>query len=267
MNIYTQINEIIEAGGKGVLITVTDASSGSPAKTGFKLLLTQTGLLFGTVGGGNLERLAVEEAKKVLQSGVSKSLQYDLQAIGMKCGGGVSLFIDYFSAKTPFVLFGGGHVGQALAPVLELLGYSVTVFDNRPEIIELHGRVENRKALLGDYNDISPVKAELEQGRNCFIASQGHTYDQTVLKQVLALGFDFNYLAMIGSSSKVRSTIERMEKEGLSIPESFYSPAGLTLGGDTAAEIAVSIGAEILAVKYKKDVPHMREKLKEAVKK
>lgn len=254
---------MINSGGRGVLISVTNASSGSPARTGFKLLLTEEGGLFGTVGGGNLEQRAINEAKEALRKGHSRAVKYDLAEIGMKCGGEVSLFMDYISAKTPFVLFGGGHVAQSLAPILEILDYEVTVFDNRPEIIEKHAKIEGRKAFLGDYKDISPMAEVLKQGKACFIASHGHLFDQMVLKQVLALGIDFFYLGLIGSRNKVKETIKAVEAEGLSIPGSFYSPVGIALGGDTASEIAVAVSAEILAVKYNKPVPHMRERLKE----
>lgn len=259
MKIYPIINNLLNSGGRGVVITVTQATSGSPAKTGFKLLLTDKGELSGTVGGGNIEQLAVEEARKILISGVSQSLDYDLSKIGMKCGGKVSLFFEYLSSRQPFVLFGGGHVAQALAPILESLGYAVTVFDNRKDIITKHETVPGRDSFLGDYNDISPMRDNLSRGKCCFIASHGHLFDQVILKQAVALDIEYAYLGMIGSRRKIAETRKAIEAEGLRIPEPFFAPVGLPIGGDTAEEIAVSIAAQVLAVKYGKTDLYARE--------
>jgi xanthine dehydrogenase accessory factor len=258
MDILKKATELQTAGIDSCLVTVTEAGGGTPARVGFKMLVSETGELFGTVGGGALENQAIEEAKELISRGRSRMLQFDLAELNMTCGGRVSLFCEYLAGSRGFVLFGGGHVGRALTPMLEALGFSVTVFDNREEVAGLL-RAENRTVMIGDYNDISEVADRVRADRFCFIATHGHEHDYQVLKQLLTLGVEYRYLGLIGSKNKVRTTLKQAREEGLKIPERLYAPVGLDLGGDTAAEIAVAIAAEVGAVQYgRPGAAHMR---------
>jgi xanthine dehydrogenase accessory factor len=257
MNIFEKTTELQAAGVSSCLVTVTEASGGTPARAGFKMLVTESGELFGTVGGGALENRAIEEAKQLLARGESLFLQLDLAKLGMTCGGRVSLFCEYLPAARGFVLFGGGHVGRALTPMLEALGFRVTVFDNREEVAELL-RAQSRTVVIEDYQDISAVAGRVRADRCCFIATHGHEHDYRVLKQLLELDVEYRYIGLIGSKNKVLTTLKKARREGLKIPAQLYAPVGLDLGGDTAAEIAVAVAAEVVAVQYGRTAAHMR---------
>ena len=82
-----------------------------------------------------------------------------------------------------------------------------------------------------------------------------------MLKQVLEARPEYRYLGLIGSRSKIRSTVKRLEADGLKRPPFLYAPVGLAIGGSTPAEIAISIAAEVLAVRYGAAAPHMRDRL------
>lgn len=262
MDMFRRISETIASGRSAVVVTITDTAGGSPGKRGFKLLVTAEGPEAGTVGGGAIENLAIEEAKECLRKGVSKSMSVDLSGIDMECGGKTNLFFEYLPGQKSFVLFGGGHVGRALAGVLRTLDYQVHVFDNRPEAVEQLSGLEGVHPVLGDYTDIAPVREILTASEYCFIATHGHEFDTTVLRQVIETGKDFRYVGLIGSARKVKVALKRLEEKGVAIPGFVYSPVGLDIGGDSAAEIALSIAAEVLAVSYGKEAPHMRERLK-----
>lgn len=262
MDIFRKISETIESGQSAVVVTITATGGGSPGKTGFKLLVTDDGPVAGTVGGGAIENLAIEEAKECLRKGVSKTMSVDLSKIDMECGGRTDLFFEYLAGRKGFILFGGGHVGRALTAVLRLLDFEVHVYDNRPEAVEHLSDTEGVHPVLGDYSDISPMKKALTGADYCFIATHGHEFDQAVLQQVLETGKNFRYVGLIGSARKVKVALKNIEKAGVPIPEFVYSPVGLDLGGDTAAEIAVSIAAEVIAVTCGAKAYHMRERLK-----
>lgn len=257
MNIFAKATELQAAGVNACLLTVTEASGGTPARVGFKMLVTEAGGLFGTVGGGALENRAIEEARQLLARGESLYLQLDLSKLGMTCGGRVGLFCEYLPSARGFVLFGGGHVGRALAPMLEALGFRVTVYDNREDVAGPL-RAENRSVVIGGYDDISAVAERVRADRHCFIATHGHAHDYQVLKQLLTLDTEYRYIGLIGSKNKVRSTLEKARREGLKIPEQLFAPVGLDLGGDTAAEIAVAIAAEVVALEHSRPAAHMR---------
>ncbi|MQY77539.1 MAG: hypothetical protein GH155_07940, partial [Spirochaeta sp.] len=234
------------------------ASPGTPGKEGFKLILTGEGELSGTVGGGALEKRAINEAKEVMRERKNRLLEFDLEDEGMLCGGRVTLTLEFLEAGRGFVIFGGGHIGRALGPILESLAFRVTVFDNRPEVKEMLGEGPRREIIIGDYRDISTVLEKTIRDGFCFVATHGHNYDYDVVKQLLSTEQSFFYLGMIGSKKKVGTLFQRLQSEGIVLPDYLYAPVGLDLGGDTAAEIAVSIAAEVITIIRGKSGTHLR---------
>jgi xanthine dehydrogenase accessory factor len=258
MQILRRCLELLDAGRSAVLVTVVQASRSTPGKEGFKLLLADDGSQSGTVGGGAVEHRALEEARQVMESGGTRLATYDLGALGMECGGQVTLLFEHFQGGRGFFLFGGGHVNRALAPLLESLGFRVTVFDSRPEIRAQWSEQPERRLLVGDYAALQPLLEQMREGDYSFIATHGHEHDYTVLSQLLRAARPLAYIGLIGSRSKVRATMQKLAAEGLSVPEQLYAPVGLRIGGDTPAEIAVSIAAEVVAVRNGVTANHMR---------
>ena len=261
MDILRKTLELLDSGESLVLITVISAGAGTPGKPGFKMIVAQSGALHGTVGGGALEARVIEDARMALQRQEGGLKEYDLNALGMKCGGRASLLFEVLHALTSFVLFGGGHIGRALTPILESLGFRVTVYDPRPEVQQLLPPGEKRAVMQGDYGNLTPLRSALEICEFCFIATHGHEHDYVVLKQLLEIKPSYRYIGLIGSRSKVRATLKRLEADGYRRPTFLYAPVGLAIGGSTPAEIAVSVAAEVLAVRYDASAPHMRDRL------
>ena len=261
MDIFKKIAELSEGEGPFILATITKVSGSSPAKVGFRLAVSAPGQFYGTIGGGTLEKLVIDEAIEILEGRSTLTSaeirEFDLKDLSMECGGRVELMLEQFGGRKSFTIFGGGHLGRALAPILELLGYEVIVYDNRSEVLPLI-ESEGRRVITSSYEDISSVSKLLSISDGCFIATHGHEWDETVLRQVLMTAPGLDYIGMIGSKVKVKTLLKTLQAEGLKLPESLYSPVGLKIGGDTAAEIAVSIAAEIIAVKNVKEAPHMR---------
>jgi xanthine dehydrogenase accessory factor len=261
MDILKKCSNLIEQGANIVLVTVVTASRGTPGKEGFKMILSDRGELFGTVGGGAIEHRAVEDGKEVLGAGKNRLEDYDLEKLGMKCGGKVTLMYEYMQGRRGFMLFGGGHIGRALTPILESIGFRVTVFDSREEVRERLGEREGRAIMIGKYEDIGGAVQTLQNCEFCFIATHGHLHDFHVLQQVLQLKQRYRYVGLIGSRSKVRNTLEKLKEAGLKAPDYLYAPVGLKIGGDTPAEIAIGVAAEVVAVLHAAEVPHMRSNM------
>jgi xanthine dehydrogenase accessory factor len=261
MEILRKAVELMEAGEKLILVTIIEAGAGTPGKPGFKMIVRESGGLHGTVGGGALEARAIDDARRMFESREGGLKSYDLGTLGMKCGGKASLLFELLEGCQRFVLFGGGHVGRALAPILQSLGFRVTVYDPRAEVRQLLSESPLCTLVQGEYDDIAPVRSLLEACEFCFIATHGHEHDYQVLKQVLSARPAYRYVGLIGSRSKVRSTLKRLAADGLQRPPFLYAPVGLPLGGGTPAEIAVSIAAEVLVVRHGGTLPHMRDSL------
>jgi xanthine dehydrogenase accessory factor len=248
--------ELLDAGRDLVLVTVMAAGAGTPGKEGFKMVVADDGSTFGTVGGGALEHRALQDARQALSGRHNQLSTYELAGLGMACGGEVTLAYEYLQGARAFVLFGGGHVGRALAPVLESLGFRVTVYDSRPEVAP--EAAPGREVVIGSYDDISAVLPRLEAAEFCFIATHGHLHDYQVLRQVLGAPGRRRYIGLIGSRAKVRTTRERLARDGIAAPDCLYAPVGLALGAQTPAEIAVAVAAEVVALLRGVAVPNMR---------
>ncbi len=259
MDIFRKCIDWQEQGKDYVLVTITETEGSGPGRKGFKLLVSEGGELDGTVGGGALEYNTVETAKEILSGRKQSEYHtFDLAEIGMSCGGRTGLFFEYRPSKKRFVLFGGGHIGRAITPILESLGYHVMIFDSRENVKEFANPDTGRQVIINSYDDISPVKDRVLSAGRCLIFTHGHDGDFDVLKQLLRLSGDFTYIGMIGSKRKVKAVFDRLKKENIGIPDYVYAPVGLGIGGNTPAEIAVAIAAEIIAVHKSVEIPGMR---------
>ena len=259
MSIYRRCAELLEAGKRIVIVTVLEASGSSPAKAGFKMLVSDAGDSWGTVGGGKLEHHAVGVARELLASGGMREERLELSALGMVCGGEVRLLFEQVAAGSSFFLFGGGHVCRALAPLIVSLGYRVTVYDSRPEAREWLAGTAGVAVVVGPYEDISGLAEEIRRARYCFIATHGHEHDWSVLRQLVTMSAGFDYVGLIGSKGKARATLERLRAAGLGRPDFLYTPVGIRIGGDTPQEIALSVAAEVVAVSRGEKVEHLRD--------
>ena len=142
-------------------------------------------------------------------------------------------------------IFGGGHVGAALAPVLHYVGFRVAVFDNRPDFATPEHYSGADEVIFGEYQDFSPW-ITLQPEDYVAIMTPGHQADREVLLQ--ALRSPATYIGCIGSRSKIAGTRAWLAEHG--IPDEawgrVHAPIGIPLGGRTPEEIAVSIAAEMI---------------------
>lgn len=255
--ILSRIEKLTTSGQAGVLVTVVENAGAAPGKVSFKMLVMPDGKTHGTVGGGSLEAAVIRDAIQVFHSQKSGLKQYDLDVLGMSCGGSTTLFFDYFPAARNLLIFGGGHCGQALYKMAPQIGFRVRVFDNRPEL-----RPQFADADL-TMCDLAKIPAETFPETNCYAAimTYNHQFDYTVLRQLLTCEKSFEYIGLIGSAHKVGEIRKQLASENIVIPEQFYSPIGLNIGAQTPAEIAVAILGEIVGVINKTETDSLRKKV------
>ena len=140
-------------------------------------------------------------------------------------------------------LFGGGHVGQALVPVLASVEFRVTVYDNREELANGNFFPQAEEVIYGNYKQISVTLTENDY---VVIMTPGHQGDFDVLKQVLR--HKLRYVGCIGSRHKIARAQELLRQAGISeeVIASVHAPIGLPILAQTPAEIAISIAAEMI---------------------
>lgn len=240
------LSDALDRGLEVVLVTLVETRGSVPREAGAKMLVFPDGTIHGTVGGGALEKRALEEARDLRAHGGTRLLRLNLKEdVGMACGGAAVLFFEVLRRAGRLVLFGGGHIGRALHTLAPLLGLRPVVVDERPAFC-------NASRFPG--TEIHPVPPEeavqaLGLGRDDYlvIATHGHARDLESLRAVVHL--PVAYIGMIGSRKKVAETFTLLREEG--VPEEalarVHAPMGLNLGGRTPGEIAVAVAAEIIA--------------------
>ena len=242
-------SELADAATPFVVVTLIEATGSTPADTGAKMLVTAAGLEIGTVGGGRVEAKAIDEAQSLLlEKGGCKLADWSLKAdVGMTCGGRVKLFFEPVGvANWPIVVFGAGHVTQALAAILVRLPCQLTCIDPRADWL---AKLPKGVRII----ETTDPPAEVDRlPDNAFVLcmTQGHKSDLPVLVRLFQNNRTFPYVGVIGS--KAKAAVLRKELVAAGVPPEravFFCPVGLPIGTSHPAEIAVSIAAQLLEVR------------------
>ncbi|MDX9745735.1 MAG: XdhC/CoxI family protein [Syntrophales bacterium] len=257
-DIYEEILKVKNRGECAALATVISVDGSTPREQGAKMLIRQDGTIEGTIGGGLMEKMAREEAEKVIENGIPKMVHFDLtgrEKDAMICGGVATVFIEAIVPKASVYIMGAGHIGYHLARMAKMVDFRVVVCDNRPEYANRERFPEVDDLHTDDYEQIFP-KLPVSASSYIVIVTHGHAHDQMALEW--ALETQARYIGMIGSRKKTRQVLDNLIEKGVSaedIEKRVHSPIGLNINAETPAEIAVSIIAEMIQVSYSDGPP------------
>ncbi|HPZ08613.1 MAG TPA: XdhC/CoxI family protein [Candidatus Eremiobacteraeota bacterium] len=266
-NIYRELVGILNRKETAILITVIKTEGSVPNKVGAKMLLWPDGKTFGTVGGGTQEAVALKEAEKIFQSREPGLLTLDLipgkpASVGSICGGNLTLYLEPINMTQKLVIFGCGHVGLEVYKFAKMLDFEVTIIDDREDFANTERFPLADRIICKDF--IEGVKdIKFDSDTFVLIVTKGHAHDYVVLKSILALEDEPAYIGMIGSRKKVKTLFDQLRAEGIPHEKlsNIYSPVGLDIGGDSPAEIAISILSEIIKVKYERSGRSLRDEV------
>lgn len=274
VDIYQKLSEFKTQGLDSVIVTVTEKEGMAPSDVGKKMIVSESGVAFGTIGGGSIEYFAREKCKEIFKTRTSFTEKYlltdkdiipqkDVVKLEMACGGNVTLFYEFIGPKNYVYIFGGGHCGNALTKLLSQLGFHVTVVDDRASVLEELDNSANLKFNSGfaEFFD----KYSVKENAYFVVSTPSHLHDFEVLDKIFEKGIKPAYFGMLCSKKKIGDYLDRLYtrySKDIDL-QNFYSPIGLDTGGDSPEEVAVSIAGEILAHYYKKDEinSHMRNKI------
>jgi xanthine dehydrogenase accessory factor len=223
-----------------------------PSYESSRMLVREDGSIAGTIGGGCVEAEVWAAAKEVMRAERPRKLVFNLNNepeydTGLICGGTLEIFVEPILPPPRLFLFGGGHVSLALARVAQPAGFEIGVVDDRESFANFERFPMASKVFTSYEEGFERIRPD--DSTFLVIVTRGHRDDMRVLKW--AVGTQARYIGMIGSRRKVLSIYKALEGEG--IPAERFSrvhaPVGLEIGARTPEEIAVSIAAELIAIR------------------
>jgi xanthine/CO dehydrogenase XdhC/CoxF family maturation factor/cation diffusion facilitator CzcD-associated flavoprotein CzcO len=249
--------QVLASGQRGALATVVRTSGSTPQQPGARLLRMPDGTLIGTVGGGAIEQVVVLELEAAMRTGQSQLLVRDLgHDLGMCCGGRMEVFVEPIEATPRLLLFGAGHIAKPTAALARSAGFSVHVVDEREE---LNTPERFPSCELTQRDPAGLLKRMALHDRDYVLIV---THDHQLDEELLALALQQQsaaYIGLVGSRRKVFRLVQRISaRHGKQDLRRVFAPVGLDLGAQTPEEIAVSIVAELIALRHAKQVPHLR---------
>ncbi len=237
-----------EAGETVALATVVGVEGSAPRHGGARMVVWPDGRIVGTIGGGTLEHRAVQQAISAMQAGKPRRFTVNLtRDLGMCCGGAMDVYIEPQKPVDHLYLFGAGHVGHAAARQATMLGFRVTVVDEREEWNSAE-RFPEAERVIADPRAYARGLDGAAQ-RWVFVTTHEHALDQDLVE--ILLPRDWAWIGLIGSKTKVKRFFLRLRAAGMD-PARFallHSPVGIDIGAETPAEIAVSVAAEWVKVR------------------
>lgn len=245
----------------GVLVTVAQVRGHSPRHAGAKMVVG-TDEVTGTIGGGNLEAVAIDAARQLLRTGgtapelveVSLSDKAPLQFGVQCCGGEVTVLLDPIVVPGAVAIFGMGHVGLELARILSRHDLDLTLVDSRAEQL-----ADERLAVLSDavaevhvrHEPLTPERAiaDLPSGTHVLVMTHDHAEDLAICDAALRADH-LGSIGLIGSSAKwarFTTTLTREYGHERSELARITTPIGRPeIAGKEPAVIALSVAADLV---------------------
>jgi xanthine dehydrogenase accessory factor len=252
MDLFEEILRLRREGKRAVMATIVHTNGSIPSFESSRMLVREDGSIIGTIGGGCVEAEVWSAAKDVLKAEAPRKMVFNLNNEasydnGLICGGTLEVFVEPILPQPMLYIFGGGHVSMALANAANNVGFAIGVIDDREQFANAQ-RFPMAREVFTSYEDAF-AKIQPNPSTYLLIVTRGHRDDMRVL--AWAVKTPARYIGMIGSKRKVLSVYQALEREGFS-PDLFkgvHAPVGLEIGALTPEEIAISISAELIAVR------------------
>lgn len=274
MSVHKIAVDLLSKNEEFAFATIIEDSGSTPRSKGAKMIVKNDGRIYGTVGGGSMEADCISKSIECINN--KESIVYDFNLSNndaaksdMICGGKGKISIDYIDYKDSInikffenelekesnangkaYIFGAGHVSKYVAEVLDMLEFETIVIDDREEFANKERFTKTKVVVLDSLEDLSSI--EVCENSYILIITRGHMHDSNVLEW--ALQTNAYYIGMIGSKRKAKLTYDKLLEKGLRSEalDKVHCPIGIKLKAQTPAEIAISIGAELINCRAEK---------------
>jgi len=244
--LFLEAVDWISQGREFVLAILLTAQGSTPRDAGAKMLAPLAGEPFGTIGGGELENFVINRSRKMLEKReIPAIVDFEMKGDGGPvCGGRVKVYLEPVFSKTQVVIFGAGHVSAALSRLILELGWSVTVYDERQDRLDIPDFAQCKRVFA----PFKEPEKHIDFHKNIYllVMTPSHNHDFQVVKKVIE-----KPRAMLGvlcSRRKKEKMKAYLKSEGISdkLISGITAPVGLMIGSKTPQEIAVSIAGQLI---------------------
>ncbi len=241
-----------------IVATMLETKGSVPQLSGAKMIIHIDGSFEFTIGGGTFEAEVIQDGLTLFTGESPQSREYRLTKpdLGMYCQGVAKVFFEKHVPRPQLMIFGGGHVGQALSRVASATElFSVIVVDDRKEYSKADKHSGADRVIFTDRTftkEVPPV----DDDTYMVILTRCHATDKLLVKKYVSSAAA--YIGLIGSQPKIKQFARELEKEGVSTKafERIHAPIGIPIGGKDPSEIAVSILAEVIQAKNSRKLAH-----------
>jgi xanthine dehydrogenase accessory factor len=254
--VFAAVAAALERGEPAALVTIVSATGSTPQRVGAKMLVFEDGRIVGTIGGGCYENDAFWKAREAIERRKPQLVHYELsddfaQETGLICGGQMDVYIEPIEPSPELYIVGAGHVAFHLARLADEVGFRVHVIDDREKFANRE-RFPGAVEVVADDIPAWLSRTSLPPHAYAVIVTRGHTNDLAALRALAPR--DLRYLGLIGSRAKIARIYDALSSDELPADalKHVHAPIGLDIGAVTPQEIAVSILAELIAVKHGK---------------
>ena len=236
-----EAHKLVQASQPFAWVTIIDQEGSSARHLGSSMLVTLEGKVIGTVGGAIAELQLIEQAIQAIKDGKPRTIKMPLPV----CAGVITCFINVFKAPDKLVLVGSGHVAQPMSKLAKMLGFQVTVIDDRSDYATKERFPEADRVVVDDWEK---ALKELGIDSNTYIVILTYAGESDELALRTVVRSNAAYIGMISSKSKAKGILSRLRRNGIpdEVLRRVVTPIGLDIGAETPAEIAVSTMAEII---------------------
>ena len=231
-----------QAGRQVALATLVSTSAGGQVPCGRRMLIDDDGRARGALIEA-LRQQIVQDARDLMARRTSQMRSYHIEGQGR-----FEVFIEVFGPSFPLLIFGGSHVAIALVSFAKMLGFRTVVVDGRPRFANRERFPEADEVIEGIPSEVAENLA-MTPTTSVVLLAHDYKYEVPVLKRALAT--DVLYIGLLGSRRRGRAILDLLREQGVKEQQlrRIRVPIGLDVGAQTAPEIALSILAEMLAVR------------------
>ncbi len=258
LEILNKASRLLEKRTSLALCTVVEKKGSGPRDVGAKMIVSEDGATYGTIGGGKVERALVEESLKAINQRRSRKVTFNLNkdpkegtvGTGMICGGELTVLTDVIEPTPRLIIVGVGHVALPLAKLASTVGFKVVIVDDERKLASKEQFPMAENIVTGDFKQVLDT-FDLNSNDFVVIAHGEPEHDYAALKSVM--NKKPAYVGLLGSRTKTAILTQRLRDQGINDAQlrRLHAPLGLDIGAETPEEIGISILAQIIENKRK----------------